>query len=87
MVDASALGADRTLMLPSLSLSPAELHAAAQALAAAHSLPIGRVSARAEEVCGERRAERRHDEGRGVVVTNESDESASAARGRVARGF
>lgn len=49
-VPAASLGADRTTMLPSLSLSPGELHAAAQSFAASHSLPIGHASARAEEV-------------------------------------
>ena len=49
-VDGRALGADRTLMLPSLSLSVAEMHAAAQSFAARHGLPIGTVTSRAQEV-------------------------------------
>ena len=44
------LGADKTLMLPSISTSPAELYAAAQGFAAAHGLPIGEVTARPQEV-------------------------------------
>ena len=48
-VPSDALGHDRTLMLPSLSLSPADMYAAAVTLADANSLPIGRASARAQE--------------------------------------
>jgi hypothetical protein len=45
------LGADRSLMLPSLSLSPADLHAAAKQLAAERGLAtFGTASARAQEV-------------------------------------
>ena len=49
-IDSSQLGADRTLMLPSLSASPAELHAAAAELAAEHGLPLGEARARAQVV-------------------------------------
>mmetsp|Transcript_2279 Transcript_2279/g.6406 ORF Transcript_2279/g.6406 Transcript_2279/m.6406 type:complete len:343 (-) Transcript_2279:109-1137(-) len=49
-VDGAKLGPDRTMMLPSLSTSPAELYAAAQGFADVHGLPIGKVTARPEEV-------------------------------------
>ena len=37
-------------MLPSLQLQPAELYAAAEALAAAHGLPLGAVHAKPQEM-------------------------------------
>lgn len=49
-LDAEQLGPDRTLMLPSLSTSPAELYEAAANLATEHQLPLGAARARAEEV-------------------------------------
>lgn len=49
-VDADALGHDRNLMLPSLSLSPQELHDAARALAAQHGLACAGATADAQEV-------------------------------------
>ena len=50
-VDGAAFGPDRTLMLPSVSLSCAELHAAALQLAGAHGLArVGAARAEAQEV-------------------------------------
>ena len=51
-VDGAALGADRTLMCPSVSLSCAELHAAARALAEQHGMAgaLGAARADAQEV-------------------------------------
>ncbi len=48
-VDAADLGADRTLMLPSLPASPAELHAAALEVAREHGLRAGEVEHRPDE--------------------------------------
>lgn len=49
-VDAGELGADRALMCPSLSLSPAELHDAARAIAERDGLACGTARSRAQEV-------------------------------------
>jgi hypothetical protein len=50
-VDATQLGNDRTLMLPSISSSPAELYAAAAKVAGEMNIPrLGEARAKAQEV-------------------------------------
>jgi len=79
-VDGRALGADRTLMLPSLSLSVAEMHAAAQSFAARHGLPIGTVTSREQEVATRivRGMGSRADGARAVSAGLPRDESADS---------
>ena len=49
-VESSDLGADRNLMLPSLSASPRELYDAATALAEAEGIAVGTAKAKAQEL-------------------------------------
>ena len=49
-ISGDALGADRTLMLPSISASPQDLYDAATQVAREHGLAIGKANARAQEV-------------------------------------
>lgn len=49
-VESSDLGADRNLMLPSLSASPRELYDAATALAEAEGIAVGAAKAKAQEL-------------------------------------
>jgi len=79
-VPSEAVGADRTLMLPSLSTSPQELYDAAVRLAVEHGLAIGTASARAEQVATTivTNMGARSDGRRGEALGLPRDESADA---------
>ena len=79
-VPGEAIGPDRTVMLPSLSLQPAQLHGAAKALAAAHGLPLGGVTERPQEMPTRvvRGMGSRVDSSRALALGLPQDESAAS---------
>lgn len=79
-VDAGELGADRTLMLPSLSAAPSELAEAAARLAASEGIAAGSVSEAAEEVASRivRGMGSRTDGARALALGITGDESVDA---------
>ena len=79
-IDGEDLGADRSMMLPSLSLSCAELHTAAVELAAKHGKPCGVARAKAQEVATRivSRMGERSDGSRAMALGLPRDESAES---------